>query len=179
MLFNKKFLQPFVNENGGYSASLIADYIIANSKEAATSIQVIKTAYIAHGYSLAALNKPLVKENAQAWRYGPVFPSMYFALRDHEQRPIQSLEYCGTARNGPEIGARRKFLSNQIDAKRRGILDATIEMYGHLSGSRLISITHAKDTPWKKYYKPGTFHTVIPNEATRQYYKKKLGMERA
>lgn len=179
MLFSKRVLQPAVNGYGGYAASLIADYIIANSKEPTTSLQVIKTAYIAHGYSLAVLDKPLVKEDAQAWRYGPVFPSMYFALRDHEQRPIQSLEYCGTARDGPEIGARRKFISNQIDTKRRDILDATIEMYGQLSGNRLIAITHAKDTPWKKYYKPGSFHTVIPNEATRQYYKKKLKGELA
>jgi len=34
----------------GYSALLVADYIIASSEASMTTLQVIKTAYIAHGY---------------------------------------------------------------------------------------------------------------------------------
>lgn len=161
----------------GYSALLVADYIIASSQASMTALQVIKTAYIAHGYSLAGLDRPLVREQAQAWRYGPVFPSMYFALRDHGSGPIQSLEYCGTMPDGPEIDDRVKFFTSRIDEERREILDAAIEVYGGLPGSRLIAITHADDTPWKKYYKPGVFHTSIPDEATKEYYKKKLEEE--
>ena len=159
----------------GYSALLIADYIIANSKASMTSLQVIKTAYIAHGYSLAALDVPLVREKAQAWRYGPVFPSIYFALRDNESDPIQSLEYCGTEFDKPEFGDRLDFFKSRIDEKRREILDAVIGVYGKLSGNRLIALTHASDTPWKKHYRPRAFHTIIPDEETKQYYKKKIG----
>ena len=75
---------------------LVADYIIANSKASMTTLQVIKTAYIAHGYSLAALDVPLVREKAQAWRYGPVFPSLYFALRPR----IGSRPVVGILRHG-------------------------------------------------------------------------------
>lgn len=99
---------------------------------------------------------------------------MYFALRDHGLDPIESLEYCGTMHDDPEIGERMRFLKKRIDNERREILDATIEVYGNLSGNRLIAITHADDTPWKKYYKPGVFHTIIPDEVTRQYYKNKI-----
>ena len=158
----------------GYSASLVADYIIAKSRASMTAIQVIKTAYIAHGYSLAVLGKPLIREKAQAWRYGPVFPSMYFALRDNGQNPIRSLEYCDTASGSPELADRMEFFESRIDEQRRAILDDAIEVYGALSGRRLISITHAKGTPWSKHYKPGVFHTIIPDEETKQYYEKRL-----
>ena len=158
----------------GYSASLVADYMIAKSGASMTAIQVIKTAYIAHGYSLAVLGKPLIREKAQAWRYGPVFPSMYFALRDNGQKPIQSLEYCGTASGSPELADRIEFFESRIDEQRRAILDDAIEVYGALSGRRLISITHASGTPWAKHYKPGVFHTIIPDEETKRYYEKRL-----
>jgi len=158
----------------GYSASLVADYIIAKSRASMTAIKVIKTAYIAHGYSLALLGKPLIREKAQAWRYGPVFPSMYFALRDNGQDPIRSLEYCDTASGSPELADRMEFFKSRIDEERRAILDDAIEVYGALSGRRLISITHASGTPWEKHYKPGVFHTVIPDEETKRYYQKRL-----
>ena len=95
---------------------LVADYIIASSEAGMTPLQVIKTAYIAHGYSL---DVPLVREKAQAWRYGPVFPSLYFALRDHESDPVRSLEYCGTEFGKPELGDRVEFFKSRIDEKRR------------------------------------------------------------
>ena len=158
----------------GYSAALIADYIIAKNRDPMHSIQVIKTAYIAHGYCLAMLGRPLIREKAQAWRYGPVFPSMYFALRDNGQNPIQSLEYCDTMHGSKEFDARLDFLKARIDDDRREILDDAIDVYGNLSGNHLISITHAGDTPWSRYYRPGVFNTVIPDEETKEYYKKKL-----
>jgi len=102
-----------------------------------------------------------------------VFPSLYFALRDHESDPIRSLEY-GTEFGKPELGDRVEFFKGRIDEKRREILDAVIDIYGKLSGNRLVAITHASDTPWKKH-KPRVFHTVIPDEETKAYYKKKIG----
>ena len=159
---------------GGYSASLVADYMIAKSGAAMNAIQVIKTAYIAHGYSLALLGKPLIREKAQAWRYGPLFPSMYFALRDNGQDPIRSLDYCGTASGSAELAGRMEFFKGRIDEQRRAILDDAVEVYGALPGGRLISITHAKGTPWEKHYKPGVFHNIIPDEETRRYYEKRL-----
>ena len=62
-----------------YSTQLIADYIIAHGGGALTPLQVIKLAYIAHGFTLALLGRSLVPEPIEAWRYGPVIPSIYTA----------------------------------------------------------------------------------------------------
>lgn len=44
-------------------------------------MQVIKMAHIAHGYSLAIHNEPLVDEAVEAWKYGPVVPSLYYRAK--------------------------------------------------------------------------------------------------
>src|SRR5882762_236012 len=42
-----------------------------------TPLQLIKLVYIAHGWYLALTQKPLISEQAEAWQYGPVIPSLY------------------------------------------------------------------------------------------------------
>ena len=64
-----------------HSPLLIADYFIARSGGRITPLQVIKMAHIAHGYSLAIHNEPLVDEAVEAWKYGPVVPSLYYRAK--------------------------------------------------------------------------------------------------
>lgn len=65
---------------------LVADYFITNAVGSLTPLQVIKMVYIAHGYSLALLDEPLVEEAVEAWRYGPVLPSVYHTVKKCEVR---------------------------------------------------------------------------------------------
>jgi uncharacterized phage-associated protein len=54
-----------------------------------TIMQLLKLVYIAHGWSLALLNVPLVNEEPEAWQHGPVFPSIYREFRRFGSQPIQ------------------------------------------------------------------------------------------
>ena len=72
---------------------LVADYFIANARGPLTPLQVIKMVYIAHGYSLAILGEPLVEEAVEAWRYGPVLPSVYYAAKRYGGDGITRLLY--------------------------------------------------------------------------------------
>lgn len=154
-----------------HSALLIADYIIANGGGMLTPLQVIKIAYIAHGYTLALRNEPLIKDRIEAWKYGPVIPILYDALRSYGADTVPQLYYCDTNLKDHRIEDRRKFFENWIPADERKILDKVIEEYGELSGPELIDITHEAETPWVQYYKPKKHGIKIPNDAIQEHYE--------
>ncbi len=41
---------------------------------------MLKLVYIAHGWTLALLDRPLIMSTIEAWRYGPVIPVLYDAF---------------------------------------------------------------------------------------------------
>src|SRR5258708_18250850 len=47
------------------------------------NLQLEKLVYIAPGYSLAILHRPLVKQEIKAGRFGPVIPDLYRSLRQY------------------------------------------------------------------------------------------------
>ena len=74
--------------NQGHDPVAIANYFIGlyeldkkNSGEGLDLMQLLKLSYLAHGFKLGITGHPLSNENLEAWRYGPVFPSIYQAFK--------------------------------------------------------------------------------------------------
>ena len=149
---------------------LIADYFIAHSDVPFTPLQVIKLVYIAHGYSLAILGKPLVEEDVEAWRYGPVVPSVYHSAKKYRGNPIKELLYSGIPIDGERINSAKKFFKDLIPERQRVILDGVLEGYGGYTGLQLTNMTHSDDSPWKRYYKPQVLGQRIPDDAIKKHY---------
>lgn len=155
-----------------YSATLLADYMIAEGNGRLTPLHVIKLVYISHGYTLAIHKTPLTHDRIEAWRYGPVFPVLYYALKRHGSMPISNLYYCGTRADVNGIRDHGDFFNDVIKEPARDILDRVLHVYGGLTGNQLSALTHKKDTPWKRYYKEGQMNIVIPDEAIQSHYEK-------
>ena len=63
-----------------YSASVIAYAFVQKGIEEGkfvTQMKLQKMVYFAHGYHLARYNEPLIREEFEAWKFGPVVPSIY------------------------------------------------------------------------------------------------------
>ena len=63
-----------------YSASVIAYAFVQKGIEEGTFVtqmKLQKMVYFAHGYHLARYNEPLIREEFEAWKFGPVVPSIY------------------------------------------------------------------------------------------------------
>ncbi|MCC7437458.1 MAG: DUF4065 domain-containing protein [Armatimonadetes bacterium] len=59
---------------------------------ALTPMKLLKLVYIAHGWHLGIMGKPLISDEVQAWKYGPVIPKLYsraLSLRNSGNMEIQ------------------------------------------------------------------------------------------
>ena len=129
-------------------------------KKQLTSLKLIKFTYLAHGWSFVYLDHPLVDEDVEAWRYGPVFPELYHVLkifgRDKVKRVPMSL--------------RERFIDYpDLEDRERILIKSTYETYKNISGSQLIVLTHREGTPWSNTQKG----KIIDSRLISEYYKKK------
>lgn len=123
-----------------------------------TPMQLLKLVYIAHGWYLGLYGRPLIKDEVQAWQYGPVIPHLYNATRKFRSQPVTgSLE----TRDAIALG----------DSE-RDIIRQTYEIYGGMTGPALSRLTHAAGTPWQMTYRPGEFGIVIPNDIIEDHYNR-------
>lgn len=123
-----------------------------------TPMQVIKLAYIAHGWSLALLDRPLLKGRVEAWRYGPVIPDLYRRLNMYGRGPIQGQIKNTIFERGEEIDEQSDRLLTQV-----------YEKYGSLTGIQLSNLTHQLGSPWAETYKPDE-NEAIPDEVIKRHY---------
>ena len=147
----------------------IANYFIKKSNYTLSLMQILKLSYISHGFKLGLSEKPLSKELAQAWQYGPVFPGIY---HEFKWQPGKMIKKLGTGENDLDIP-----IESDFDYDDKKIMDVVYEIYGDFSGEKLSALTHKEGTPWyKSYYEsdsPGKdFYGVsIPNKEIQEYYK--------
>jgi hypothetical protein len=119
------------------SISIARKFIELANKEGRglTPMQLLKLVYIAHGWMLGLYSRPLIDDPIEAWKYGPVIPKLYQAIRHFRDKPVTEI-----------TGAPVEELSDNEE----NIIQETYEKYGHFSAVKLSSITHLPDTPWKK-----------------------------
>ena len=123
-------------------------------------LQLIKLCYLSYGWYLAYHDDVLFREKVEAWRYGPVIPELYYALKHRSKSlPFNCLE--GLADDGdPEF-------SNDM----KKLVSAVVDYYGRYKGVELSALTHKRGSPWHKTYK-GEKHSwaIIPRDVIKAYF---------
>ena len=156
----------------GHNPIAIANYLIGLSEgKGLTLMQLLKLSYISHGFTLALLDKPLADEYAEAWKFGPVFPSIYHEFKYEKPKPIKEKAKRLTEINNKQV---LEDFSSTFDRDEEKIIEVTYKDYGDLTGWELSAITHAKDTPWYKAWEEGEHIRgfSISNEEIKNHYKK-------
>ena len=143
-----------------YDARVIADWFIERARQEGrllTQMKLQKLVYIAHGWHLALTSEPLVQDNIEAWRWGPVVRALYSEFAIFGASPI------------PRASIIRK--GAKIDNKALTILERVWELYGKYTAAQLSAMTHADNTPWKECYQPSAARpAIIPNSLIRKHY---------
>jgi len=125
----------------------VANYFIGKAQQEGSNItpmKLLKLVYIAHGWSLGLFGQPLIAEQVQAWRYGPVVTSVYREFRDYGRTPIRQQQ---TVLVSKDTGY-ALIIPTVDDEATCQLLDKVWNSYKHLSGLQLSDITHADGTPW-------------------------------
>lgn len=131
-----------------------------------SNMQLIKLLYIAQGFSLALLDKALFDDDSiQAWKYGPVVPSIYHEFKRFGSSPIDTKSIWAS----DKMGARYETPELR-DKNKKTVVLITWQLYEKVPPEELIRLTHKPGTPWDVVYEEGA-NNVIPNYIIRAYYK--------
>lgn len=132
-----------------------------------TVLALIKTVYIAHGYALARMGRPLVKQEVQAWRHGPVIPEVYEAFA-HQVRG--SNEVVREASKYYPGGVKGDPYAAKLTPEQDQIVSEVYEKYSTFSAFDLLRLTHQKGSPWSAMKDKGRCST-IPNDLIKKHYE--------
>lgn len=133
---------------------------IANKHQQSMSImRLLKLAYMSHGWTLAMYDEPLVNDFVQAWRYGPVIPTIYYSFRPYGVYSLQSIPIVK---------------EQTIQEDDQEFMESIFKLYENLSDAQLSQLTHIRGGPWHQTYMPGELGIIIPNELISKHFKSKL-----
>lgn len=145
-----------------YNPTTVANYFIDKYSRIGnlTPMKIIKLTYIAYGWYLALTDKQqrLIDENPIAWDFGPVFPSLYYSIKQYKKEKITE-KIPNATRN------------ERISSEDEQFLDKIWDVYGRFDGVYLSALTHIDGTPWQKVYRKD-LNAVISDDDIFEHYKK-------
>jgi uncharacterized phage-associated protein len=147
-----------MTRDGAHDPRAIANKILDirdETGEPLTLMQLIKLAYIADGWSLALLNKPLSREAPEAWTYGPVYRSVYNAFAGIGAQPVRGRAYV----RGSSVPIAESFTEEE-----EALIRMVVGSYGKLSAYTLSNLTHQAGTPWDKAQRNGVYADIDMEE---------------
>ena len=154
-----------------YSAKSIANYFLNIKDNQLNHRKLQKLIYFTHGWYLAIKKEPLLNEQVETWRCGPIIPSIYreFIILQYgneedilEEKALSfdtNLRCCYTVP-----------VPNDIFVKE--LIRKVWEVYGKFTGIQLVNMTYLKGSPWYEIHnKPFTrIGTDIPDDLIEKWF---------
>ena len=147
----------------------IANYYLENHKnDDINNIKINKLVYISYGWYYALHQKELFTECIQAWKYGPVIPSVYHTFKRYGFLNIEEPSYIYDFMDNKNI----LFPINKI---LKNFFKEIYKVYGGFSDRELIRMTHYNGTPWYEVYvnknnEEKKFYLEIDRNLIQKYY---------
>lgn len=142
----------------------VANFFIDSAKDTEnpmTNMRVNKYVYLAQGYALAKLGRPLFRDEIQAWEHGPVVPALYQLFKsDIRDEPIRSMR-GGYGRN--------TFSDDEIQV----MIDVLMD-FDEYSTEAISRMTHGKDSPWSKAYCGRYSNNPISLDDMKEYFAQRV-----
>jgi uncharacterized phage-associated protein len=163
------------------AASSVVNYLFDNAKlnNKLTNVHLNKISYFVHGFSLAVHNSPVVNEEynecIEAWKYGPVIPSIYHEFKKFGNNVItDEHSFIGIESDTNGLKAVKPKPTEQIKRIIDWVVNNMIIDESNTNNIRnadeLITLTHTKNSPWEQVYSPYKKHIEISNESIRHYF---------
>lgn len=143
------------NDNKGLiKATDLAKYIINTSPRRMSNLELQKTMYFAELDYRKRTGQQLIKEDFEAWQYGPVVPDVYNDYRDYGSRNIE-----------------RTGESGVLDGVNTDIIDSSIDRCAYKKAWELVEESHRINGAWRKTRDKGstTIDENLINEEANKF----------
>lgn len=173
-----------------YEALAVANEFVALALAEAvdlTPMKLQKLVYYAHGWCLGLRGEPLLDEQIEAWEWGPVVESLYFAFANYGNQPIlqlgqeTSFDSEAASESHHRFGLRTpRLIDSDLDSVEfaRSLIRKVWESHKHLSAIQLSKMTHAPRSPWdrvrQKYRTAIPKGTDIPEDWIREEFESRV-----
>ena len=163
-----------------YRAAHIANFILNSADKESRDVSILKLlklVYIFFGWVSAFHNgKHLFSDPIEAWKYGPVVPSLYYDLRKFGRQPIRDARAYVYDTSGDEPAkALAKAPTEEEIADKDPELFETLKIiwdsYKDAPAEHLVALTHKEGTPWWNAF-DGTLNKEIRKDDICRYYRK-------
>tara|TARA_B110000003_G_C16449583_1_gene457381 strand:+ start:200 stop:637 length:438 start_codon:yes stop_codon:yes gene_type:complete len=136
----------------------VAEYIIwldsQDDSDGISPLKIQKLVYYAQGFFLAVFDKPLFTDNIEAWRHGPVVPTLWQEYKDCGKNPI------------PLHSDYKPGLSSE----ETDLIDEVFNIFGLYSAWGLRNMTH-EEQPWIDHNED---RGIISQEELKRYFATRL-----
>ncbi|PCI04609.1 MAG: hypothetical protein COB78_09970 [Hyphomicrobiales bacterium] len=127
-----------------------------------TPMALLKLVYLCHGWSLALRGELLIREEVEAWQYGPVVPELYHAVKEFRSNAVIHISTGGGA-------------ADKLSDEQESLVGSVYDSYKHLSGTQLSVLTHQPGTPWSETWNKGGKNATIPTSLIEEHFKELAG----
>lgn len=166
-----------------YSSKAVANYLLDLAEEEGQSLSPMKLqklVYFAHGWHLAVVGVPLVHEQVEAWKWGPVIRSLYYEFREFGNQSISG-RAIHFSMDGPgfEFDQTTPSIDEEAadaeDANRaKALLKKVWDVYKEFTAIQLSKMTHEVGSPWDKVFQKYSGDppkgTDIPEDSIREHF---------
>ena len=145
-----------------YDSRTVANRLLNLAKSAGglDALKLMKMVYLCHGWNLAFQEKPLIDDDVEAWRYGPVIRKLYDEIRGQREPRTVPVQVPFEEEMAPSDGK---------------LIGAVYDQYKKFSGLQLSQLTHQADTPWDQMWKKyGERNVVIPQDLIQSHFTRLL-----
>jgi len=128
------------------AANLILE-IAACEGLALTPMAIQKTLFYAHGWHLAQTGYPLLKQEFEAWDFGPVIGCVYSAFKKCGRDPVSA-----RATWFDPVSETVHPWTAEFDEDAASLLRSVVLAYGHINAYELSQMTHRSGGPWDQVW---------------------------
>lgn len=161
------------SRQAAFSPVTIANFFIGKAADTGGlgRLKTQKLIYCAYGWWLVLVGEtpPLVNERPEAWRMGPVFPTLYHRLKSHGVGTVSKL-----VEDYDEASVTRLDENDNI----KHFLHSAWLRYEPYSGLALSHITHREGSPWQRViseHGKNTPSLKIPNAYIKEEFERIRG----
>tara|TARA_A100001391_G_scaffold190334_1_gene162535 strand:- start:221 stop:727 length:507 start_codon:yes stop_codon:yes gene_type:complete len=156
----------------GYDARAIANVILDDADQLGvelTNLAIQKVLYFCHGWHLVQYQRPLIRQQFEAWKYGPVISSVYSEFKDSGEHAIGRHR---ASRLNPKLRMREIAL-DPIDPDHLTAISRVVSCYARVDALKLMQMTHVPYGPWAQIWhdrEAANLRMIIPDEMIFRHF---------